>query len=200
MAAGPSVLEDVAWQERAFVTITEKGNDDIDFHGIMSEMSWSGGSKDVEGTPMMNGGRMTQYSAQEDFEFSATLYLAGVSSSEGTGIADYFHASSDNLTGSSGQYEYETTLNRSDFRIAVLFTDDDSVSSGVDAVGSDNRAYRWYCTGAKLTEYEQNFDDQVLQVEVTFVIPPFDETGSAQVFEQEQTSSATAELSALSSY
>lgn len=200
MAAGPSVLEDVAWQERAFVTITQKGESDVDFHGLISEMSWSGGSKDVEGQPLMNGGRLTQYSSQEDFEFSATLYIFGVDANEGSGIADYFHGSDDQLDSDAGHFEYETTLNRSDFRVAVMFTDDSDVSSATDEVKSGNQAYRWYCTGAKLTEYEQNFDDMVLQVEVTFVIPPFDEEGSSQVFEQEITSSASNPLEALASY
>lgn len=200
MAAGPSVKEGVAWQERAFVTITEKGGDDIDFHSFMSEMSWSGGSKGVEGQPLMNGGRLTQYSAQEDFEFSATLYLTGVSPDEGSGISAYFHGSADQLDSTTGQYEYETTLNRSDFRIAVLFTDDSNVTSGVDEVASGQSAYRWICTGAKLTDYEQSFDDQTLQVEVTFTIPPFDATGASRVREQELLQSASNPLSSLSTY
>jgi len=201
MAAGPSVREGVAWQERAFVTISKKGaTSDIDFHGLMSEMSWSGGAKDVEGQPLMNGGRLTQYSSQEDFEFSATLYITGVSPEDGSGIAEYFHGSSDNLDGDTGQYEYETSLSRDDFRVAVLFTDDGNVSSAVDEVASGQTGYRWYSVGAKLTEYEQSFDDQTLQVEVTFVIPPFDENGNSNVKEQEQTESASAALSSLSDY
>lgn len=201
MAAGPSVKEGVAWQERAFVTISEKGaSSDIDFHGFMSEMSWSGGSKGVEGQPMMNGGRLTQYESQEDFEFSATLYITGVSPDEASGISAFFHGSDDQLDGETGQYEYEATLSRSDFRIAVLFTDDSNVTSAVDEVAAGQSAYRWICTGAKLTDYEPSFDDQTLTVEVTFTIPPFDTGGAAQVREQELTSSATNPLAELSSY
>jgi len=196
MAAGASVLEEVSWQERAFVTIGVQDSGTFqDFHGYMSEMGFSGGSKDVEGQALMNGGRFTQYSSQEDFEFSATLYITGISPSEASGIGEYFHGSEDNLSGTTGQYEYETSLNRDDFEIAVLFTTDSGVSSARDDVSSGEPAYRWYAKGAKLTEYEQNFDDQVLQVEVTFVIPPFDETGSSQIIEQEQTSNSTNTLS-----
>jgi len=199
MAAEASVLEEVSWQERAFVTIAEKGGSDVDFHGIMSEMGFSGGSKDVEGQHLMNGGRFTQYSSQEDFEFSATLYITGATPGEGSGISEYFHGSADQ-NANSDQFEYETTLNRSDFRIAVLFTDDSNVSSATDSVTSGSAAYRWIATGAKLTEYEQNFDDQVLQVEVTFVIPPFDDNGDSQLKEQELLSTSGTDLSSLSSY
>jgi len=195
MAAGPSVLEEVAWQERAFVTIGVQDSGTFqDFHGFMEEMDFSGGAKDVEGQPIMNGGRFTQYSSQEDFEFSATLYITGATPSEASGISEYFHGSDDQLSGTTGQFEYETTLTREDFEIAVLFTTDDGVSSARDDVSSGEPAYRWYAKGAKLTSYEQSFDDQVLQVEVTFVIPPFDETGASQVIEQEQTSNSTNKL------
>lgn len=195
----PSQLEDVAWQERAFVTISEKGGTDIDFEGFMSELSFSGGSKGVEGQPLMNGGRMTQYSSQEDFEFSATLYIIGVEPAEGTGIAKFFHGSDDQLS-DSGQFEYEASLSRADFRIACLWTEDPNVVSAVGEVASDQRAYRWIAKGAKLTDYEQSFDDQVLEVEVTFTIPPFGAEGAAKVREQENLASGTAALASLPSY
>jgi len=195
----PSQLEDVAWQERAFVTISEKGDSDVDFEGFMSELSFSGGSKGVEGQPLMNGGRMTQYSSQEDFEFSGTLYITGVEPAEGTGIAKFFHGSDDQLS-DTGQFEYEASLSRADFRIACLWTEDPNVQSAVGEVASDQRAYRWIAEGAKLTDYEQSFDDQVLEVEVTFTIPPFGAEGAAKVREQENLASGTAALASLSSY
>jgi len=195
----PSQLEDVAWQERAFVTISEKGGTDVDFEGFMSELSFSGGSKGVEGQPLMNGGRMTQYSSQEDFEFSATLYITGVEPAEGTGIAKFFHGSDDQLS-DTGQFEYEASLSRADFRITCLWTEDSSVQSAVGEIASDQRAYRWIAEGAKLTDYEQSFDDQVLEVEVTFTIPPFGAEGAAKVREQENLASGTAALASLSSY
>jgi len=195
----PSQLEDVAWQERAFVTISEKGESDVDFEGFMSELSFSGGSKGVEGQPLMNGGRMTQYSSQEDFEFSATLYITGVEPAEGTGIAKFFHGSDDQLS-DSGQFEYEASLSRADFRIACLWTEDPNVQSAVGEVASDQRAYRWIAKGAKLTDYEQSFDDQVLEVEVTFTIPPFGAEGAAKVREQENLATGSAALASLSSY
>jgi len=195
----PSQLEDVAWQERAFVTISEKGDSDVDFEGFMSELSFSGGSKGVEGQPLMNGGRMTQYSSQEDFEFSATLYITGVEPAEGTGIAKFFHGSDDQLS-DTGQFEYEASLSRADFRIACLWTEDPNVQSAVGEVASDQRAYRWIAKGAKLTDYEQSFDDQVLEVEVTFTIPPFGAEGAAKVREQENLASGSAALASLSSY
>lgn len=200
MAAGPSVLEDAAWQERAFVTITKRGSTDVDFHGLISEFDFSGGAKDVEGQPLMNGGRLTQYSSQEDFEFSATLYITGATPEEGSGIGAYFHGSGDQKDGETGIYEYETSLARDDFQVAVLFTNDETVESATDAVASGSEGYRWYAEGAKLTSYEQSFDDMVLEVEVTFVIPPFDEQGNSQLFEQEITSEATSELPSISGY
>lgn len=201
MAAGPSVLLDQAWQERAFVTITKKGGSDVNFGALLNEIGWSGGEKDVEGQPLMNAGRQRQITAQSDFEFSGTLYPIGVSTGNPDGIAEFFHGGSDQLDSNNSAAEFETDTERPEFRIAVMFTNDDNVASATDEVsGTDNKAYRWIAKDALLTGYEPNFDDMIFSVDVTFVVPPFDETGASLVREQEYTGDSSDVLSSLSSY
>ncbi|MDY6788793.1 MAG: hypothetical protein SVV03_02410 [Candidatus Nanohaloarchaea archaeon] len=201
MATGPSVLQDASWQEKALVSVTPKGGTEVQFEANLSEIGWTGGAKDVEGTPLLNGGRMRERSAQEDFEFTGTLYITGVSTAEGTGIGEWFHGSSDQSTKST-VYEFKTSHARDDFRIAVLFTNDSNVTSASGSVGADSsvQAYRWIMEDAQLTEYEPNFDDKVLEVEVTFVASPFDDSANSNVREQEYTGDSSEKLDALSSY
>jgi hypothetical protein len=197
----PSQLSEVAWQERCFITISKKGaSSDHDFHGFTEEISFSGGEKGVEGQPLLNGGRFTQFDAQSDIEYEMTIYKIGVSPAEATGIEEFFYGSSDNLSDQTGQFEYETSLIRDDFRVVALWTNDEAVESAVDAVSSGKVGYRRIATGAKLTNVDVNFDDQVLQAEITFTIPPFDAAAESQERVQEQTESASAELASLGNY
>lgn len=203
MATGPSVKQDSSWQEKALVSVTPKGGSEVQFEADLSEIGWTGGAKDVEGTPLLNGGRMRERSAQEDFEFTGTLYITGISTAEGTGISEWFHGSDDQKDSKSTVYEYQTSHARDDFRISVLFTNDTSDNlSAESAVGADDNveAYRWIMKDAQLTEYEPNFDDMVLEVEVTFVASPFDDSANSNVREQEYTGDSSEKLESLSSY
>lgn len=200
--AAPSVLQDASWQEKALVSVTPEGGSEVQFEALLSEIGWTGGSKDVEGMALLNGGRMRERSVQEDFEFTGTLYIEGISTSEGTGISEWFHGSGDQNTSDSTVYEFQTSHSRDNFRIAVMFTNEDGVTSATGSVGADSsvQAYRWVMEDAQLTGYEPNFDDKVLEVEVTFVAPPFDESSNSLVYEQEYTGDSSEKLDALASY
>lgn len=201
MAAGPSVFTDIAWQERLFVAIAEKGGSDLDFESRTNEVNVYGdGEKEVEGQPLMNGGRLTELSAQGDFTMEMTVYKTGATAEEQSGLSSIYHGSGDQKADTTGQYEYETSLVRPDVRVVLLWTDDETVTSAVDSIQSGKRAYRVIATGAKLTGYDPNFDDETLKAEVTFTIPPFDVQGDSRLREQEMTTESTTELASLSSY
>lgn len=202
MATGSSIFVDESFQERVFVTITKKGGSDVDFHSSLNEIGFGGGEKGTEGQPLMNGGRRRIHSAQEDFEFTGTLYQYGVDASSASGLDSWYHASGDNLDGTTGTSEYETALDRTDVRVAVMWTNDDSVTSATDEVSAseDHQAVRYVLTDANITEYVPSFDDQVLTADFTATVTPFDETGSSRLKVQEYTGDASNTLSALSSY
>lgn len=197
----PSIFTEITWQERLFVSIAEEGGSDLDFESRTNEVGVYGdGAKEVEGDPLMNGGRLTEFSAQGDFTMEMTIYKSGVSADQQSGLASIFHGSTDNFDEETGKFEYETSLVRPKCRVAMLWTDDSNVSSAVDSVASGNRAYRVIATGARLTSYTPNFDDQTLKAEVTFTIPPFDVQNNARLREQEMTANSSSKLAALEEY
>lgn len=203
--ADPSQLTDASWQERAFVTITKKGGNDKDFHALLDEIGFSGGDKDFDATALMNGGRIRVRSNQEPYEFTGTLYPTGPTSDPGAstdprGIMEFFHGSSDTGDNDS-HFKYEASHTRDDFRVAVMFTNDTSVTSAVDSVsGSSKQAYRYVQTDAHLVSAEPSFDDQVLTVEVTFRSAPFDETASPNAYVEGYTGDSSDTMSSLGSY
>lgn len=202
MATGPSLLTDSSWQERVFITITKLDGSDIDFHSTFNEIGFSGGEKGMESEPLMNGGRRRILESEGDREFTGTMYPVGVSSANALGFDEWFHGSGDNKSGTTGVQEYETSLVRDDFRVVIMWTNDSAVSSATDevAASSDNDAYRIIYTDCTLTEFNPNFDDQVLTADFTFTVPPFDASGNSRVTVQEYTGDSSNPLSSLSSY
>lgn len=199
MAAGPSVLQDAAWHDRAFISITKKDSDEeISFAGLTSEIDLPDNTKDFDAEPLMNGGNVRENSAQESAEIGLTLYPIGVLTGDGDsrpeGISEWFY-SSDDVSGDGDATRFENALNREDFRVAILWTnvtEDENESEEISAAGAvdtgtdgpKKAALRQVFEDCQLTEYSPDFGDQVFTAEVTFKCAPYDETGESNMFEE----------------
>ena len=52
----PSVLTDGSWQDRAFISIIRKHDQEqVNFAGMIDEFGWGDGQKDFDGQPTSNG-------------------------------------------------------------------------------------------------------------------------------------------------
>ena len=199
MAAGPSTLQDASWQDRAFISITKKDSgEEISFAGLTSEIDLPDNSKDFDAQPVMNGGNVRENSAQEAAEIGITLYPIGVLTGDGSsrpeGLSEWFYSSGDLSSEGEGS-RFENSLNRYDFRVAILWTnvtDSENESSPIKAAGAVDSsggsfvgaALREVYEDCQLTGYNPDFGDQVFTAEVTFKCAPYDETGAANMFEE----------------
>jgi len=182
----PSQLTDASWQDRVFVTVTRKSDQtSFDFHGLLNEIGFGGGEKDFEGDPLMNGGRIRRRSAQADEEFTGTLYPVGADAGDGTarpeGLHEFFYESGDQADPDEGA-KFQSSLNRRDYRVVVLWTNDPNVSDALTTVAAEYAGYRKVMRDCQLTDVTLNFDDMVLTAEVTFKAPVFDEKGVSTVY------------------
>ena len=215
MAAGPSTLQDASWQDRAYISVEKKGSDtEISFAGLTSEMDLPDMSKDFDAQPVMNGGQVRENSAQEAAEIGLTLYPIGVLTGDGTsrprGVSEWFY-SSDDLSGSGNGARYENSLTRYDFRVSILWTnvtDSENSSTPITAAGAVDTSgdsvvksgLRQVYEDCQITAYNPDFGDQIFTAEVTFKCAPYDETGSANMFEESTSDTSTDTLPELSSY
>jgi len=212
MAAGASTLQDASWQDRVFIGVKKKGGSAVKyFAGLTQETELPEFTKDFEGTPVMNGGRVRENSAEEDAEITLTLYPIGVLTGDGTtrpeGAAEWF-LTSDDLSASGEGARYEPSLERYDFGISLLWTnvqDSENATSPVEADsaidtssgGETKAALRWVFKDAQITAFNQDFGDMVHTAEVTFKFSPYDETGSANYFNESSQDTGTDTLPAV---
>ena len=205
----PSVLEDLSWQERVFVTV-EKLDDgtQVDFAARLTEIGFDNGSRDFDVEALANGGFHRTRTAEEPTSFSGEMYVQGPQTNAGEteedmkGIAEYFYENEGpDHDGANGVYHYTNgTLARSKFRVTILWTNDPNVSSAVDAVASGNVAYRKVIRDANLISYDQNFDDMDSSAEFEFKTPPRTPTADPNIGEWGCEADATSGLNALGAY
>lgn len=215
MATRPSTLQDASWQDRAFISITKKDSDEeISFAGLTSEMDLPDHTKDFDTQPVMNGGAIRENSAQEAAEIGLTLYPIGVLTGDGDsrpeGISEWFYSSGD-ISSDGEASRFENSLNRYDFRVAILWTnvtEDENEDEEISAAGAidtstseeSKAAYREVYENCQLTEYSPDFGDQVFTAEVTFKCAPYDEEGSSNTYEESTQDTASETLPSLDTY
>jgi len=209
MSADISTLQDASWQDKAYIGIKQKGTSNFKyFAGLAQEIDLPEQTKDFESTPVMNGGRVRENSAEEDLEFTMTLYPIGTETGDGStrprGLNEWFLTSGD-LSGASEGPRYENSLARYDFGIAILFTnvaDSENETSPVEANtaidtstdGATKEALRYVFKNAQITGFNPDFGDRVHTAEVTFKLAPYDETGSSNYFNEDSSDTSTETL------
>lgn len=211
MAAKTSTLQDASWQDKAYIGIKNKDADSPAFKyfaGLTQEIELPDISKDFEGQPLANGGRIRENSAEEDLEFTMTIYPIGVLTGDGStrpeGVAEWFLP--DTVEGRT--QAYEPSLDRLDFDVAILWTNvedgenstspveaDSEIDTGTDGVSK--AAYRWVFKNCQITAFNQDFGDMVHTAEVTFKLAPYNEKGEANYFNESSTDTGSTTLSAV---
>jgi len=212
MSADISTLQDASWQDKAYIGIKKKGGSSFKyFAGLAQEIDLPEQTADFDSTPVMNGGRVRENSAEEDLEFTMTIYPVGNETLDGTtrprGINEWFLTSGD-LSASGEGAKYENSLVRYDFGIAIMFsnvTDSDNITSPVQAdsqidtstAGVTKEALRYVYKNAQITGFNPDFGDRVHTAEVTFKLAPYDEEGEANYFVQDSSDTSTDSLPAV---
>jgi len=197
MAALP--VED-AWMEKALVAIAKRGGSDVKFHALVEDITISGGEKDIEGVPLVNGGRVRKWSPQSDFTIEMTAYCLAAGTDTGTdaeGLYDLMHTAD-----TSAPVRITNDFTRSLFRVAVLFTNDTTVTSAVSATTDTYMAFRQVFAEVVFTNVSWEFTgDKLLKFTFTGKCTPFDKGAVANVvFESCQGASGTDILPAIAAY
>lgn len=193
-----------AWTDCAKVTITAQAASlvNLEFYSLTESIDISDGSRDIESTPVLCGGKITRLKPQEDCEITMKCYpvlgFNPVATGTGTGLDDLFY---DTLTTieTSNQYRVSSTSGtRKKFRIAILWTDEASVTNAIGALAKTTQALRYACRNAYMTDIKRSFAaDGLLSYDVTFKYAPRQKDGRLNIIIESQNASAAATLAAL---
>jgi hypothetical protein len=170
-----------AWTEFSLVMITEKGESGVAFEALIEgfpAMDW--GEKDIEGIPLVNGGRVVKRIPMTDESITFKAYPVSVDL-DGTGFMQHFHPQSTDDT--TDPIVVLNTNNRNLYKITILWcTTLPASAETVPAAGEP--AMRIQIFNAYLTVCKPSFDEYIKSAEVTFKWPPFQKNATRNKIEE----------------
>lgn len=168
------------WDEFCSIGITEEGGSEKQFWALTEDitaMDW--GEKDIEGIPLVNGGRVVKRTPLSDESITMKIWPVTAQNSA-TSMIQLMHpqgaygAIADDV---AQPIVVDNTNNRRKHKLVFLWTTKHpaAASSPPDAT---NPAYRVQIINAYMTKNTPSFDDKMKSAEVMFKWAPFNKAAT----------------------
>lgn len=187
------------WTEKALVSIAAQSGTDVPFHSKTETIDIDLGEKDIEGIATVGGTRVVKFTPETDTTITLEVDHQEAGSGDisaatsGTGFFDLLHAED-----TSQPYYITNTTARSQYRLAIMWTEDSTVSNAASAPTGANKALRITGANGYITSVKPSFTDGVLKFTITFKVPAFDASGNSLI--QIASTDGSASMTALASY
>ena len=170
-----------AWKEVCAIGIIPEDSSELQFAGLTEDISGMDfGEKDIEGVPLVNGGRVVKFTPMGDESITMKMYPV-TADVDGTGTVQLFHPTVAGTAWSSDEADPIEVLNsfrRRKFGIILLWATVLPAAASTTPV-VNIPAYRIQVINAYMTVCKPSFDDKTKTAEVTFKWAPFQKDGSA---------------------
>ena len=189
---------DGAWSETCLIGIA--GHDDANdmkFQAITETVDIDVGDKDFDVIATLSGGRVVKFTPQEPTTITFEAYPVEAGTDTGTTGLGFFDLM--NTVDTSQPQDIDVDRVRTQYRVAIMWTDSTAITSADSEVGTAYAALRVVAADGYFTSVKPSFTDGILKFTVTYKVPPFDSSGAANVVIQ-STDIAGATLTALVSY
>lgn len=171
-----------AWTESCHIAITDTSNSIIKLEALTETVDIDEGEKDMEGTPILNGGRVIKFTPEGDTTVTLEAYpteagtMAWAATPDGKGFWDL-----KDTVDSIEPISIAADHTRTRYRLAVLWTDDTTVTSAQDSTTATAYAMRWSGANGYITAVKPSFTDGILKFSVTFKVTPFNKAATANI-------------------
>lgn len=187
------------WQETFLLTIdpsgTGTGQAAFEAAGRTEGFRVRFGGKDIDQVVLNNNGRIAKFNPEDITEITFDEYSLGPENAGGL-LALFMGDVSDQVYPIS----VTNTITRIKVRIAVMWTEDTTATSGAGASAATNAAYRIVAQDGYLTMVEHGWDDRILKSPITFKFLPYNKAGTGRITGEASDGSDGTGLAALSSY
>ena len=191
-----------AWKEFCLIGIIPEaypaaagGGSEIAFAGMTEDITgidW--GEKDIEGSPLVNGGRVVKNTPMTDESITLKMYPTDAlldSASVADGLVQLFHPQAEEDV--TQPIVADNTIYRRRFGLILLWGETLPATAGTQPAIS-TKAYRIQVINAYMTSYKLNYDDKIMSAEVTFKWAPFSKSASSN--KREESTDGSAQLAA----
>ena len=110
-----------AWMEECLIGISKIGGEEVQFSSLMETADFDIGDKDIEGIPLVNGGRVTKWTPEADSSMTFEAY--SLEAGAGEGFFDLLHVDdvlvTSTTTGTTSDKLVDTNSNFSTLGVAA---------------------------------------------------------------------------------
>lgn len=170
---------DDSWMETCLIGISKAGGSDIQFAALTETVDFDIGEKDIEGIPLVNGGRVTKWSPEGDSTITFEAYPLEAGTDTGTtakGFFDLMHS-----VDASVPIRIVNDRNRDQYRVLVIWTNDSTVTTAQSITTNTYSALRIGMADGHFTSVKPSFTDGILKFTVMFKTAAFDKAAAANV-------------------
>lgn len=188
------------WSETAKVAVAAQSGSDVQFSSLTETVDIDIGNKDFDVIATLSGGRLVKFTPQEPTTITLEAYPVQAGTDSGTTGEGFFDLM--NTQDTSQPVVVSQDRIRSKYRIAIMWTTDTASTTYAESqiVSPTQACMRVVAADGFFTSVKPSMTDGVLKFTVTYKVPPFDKTGTANVKIESVDGSATATLTALASY
>ena len=172
-----------AWEEVALVSISPINGSDVEFAAITETIDIS--EPDYPGESMMSvaGGRIWKQSAQEDGEITLEIYPVELDATTGVGLFQQFAGGTQDASeplATDVAWPAGVARTRDKFRVAILWTNDVTATTGFGATAASTDGLRFYATDCRITSHKAAYTDGILKTTVVFKFPAMNKAGTTR--------------------
>lgn len=186
------------WSETALISITAQGGSDVQFACLTETVDIDMGDKDFDVMNTLCGGRLVKYTPQADTTITLEAYPLEAGTDTGTTGKGFFDLM--NTADATQPQQIAVDKARDKYRMAVLWTDDSTVTSATALIETANSAsgLRVVAADGYFISVKPSFTDGLLKFTVKFKVPAFDKEANANI--KMESTDGTADLPALAAY
>jgi len=174
-----AVATDDAWMETCLIAVSIQAGSDVQFAGLTETVDFDIGEKDIEGIPLVNGGRVTKFTPEGDSSITFEAYPLQAGTDTGTtglGFFDLMHSQD-----ASVPIRVTNDRERDKYRVLVLWTNDPTPTTAHAATANTYSALRIGMADGHFTSVKPSFTDGVLKYTVTYKCAAFDKSAVGNV-------------------
>lgn len=188
-----------AWMEEALIAISLQGGSDVLFTSLTETMQFSGAEKDFDPITLVNGGRISKWTAQTPVTVTCDMYPLQAGTESGTSATGVFDLLEQD-GGGSQPLSITNTRSRTPVRVAMMWTDSTSQTDPCEATTDGDKAIRITYADGYVISAVPDFSDGILKFQVQIKFAPFDKSGASNFKYESTDGSSTNTVAALSAY
>ena len=193
------------WRCWVCIAPRDDASTDVEYRGAIEfgTLEITQGAKDFDIVNLLSGGCIEKPTPEGEYTITFDGYFIDLDTSDNSGILQEFHTklASWDTTESTTGLTVTNSLNRENYRVVVLFTDDANVSIADGTVPIGSVGLRFILSNARFVEATPiSFSDNLLKLTCKFKAPPYTKLGAGNFTIQSSTGLVSSALATLGAY